>query len=72
MKGYTLKGKLIYVDTDEGVVRIQPEGEEGTYKVKISDYVPKGPRGWVDFLGCDVECIVVDDKLTQLSEVIEE
>lgn len=72
MKGYTLNGELVYVDTDKGEIKIKEQGIGDTLIVEIGDYAPKGMGGWVDFLGHDVECVIIDGKLTQMSELVKE
>ena len=77
MKGYTITGKLIYVDTDEGVIHIQEPGDwespgrPAYTSIDIRDYDSgekvQMPIKWEDFIGCDVECIVVDGKLASIA-----
>jgi len=64
MKAFTIRGHLIYIDTDERIIRITEDGKDINLKISPSTRVP---GGFEAIIGQDVEAVVINDKVRHVS-----
>ena len=73
MHAEALKGKLTYVDTEEGRIEIVDKANGRVIAVDIDDQteVPM-PYGWEGLVGEEVEAVVIDGKIKSIYLLLEE